>query len=77
MIVGYYCPAADVYGKTCKRSNPTTCQMSMDYHCAINYSEVDFTGVKSILVSCDSNGDMKIIQANGYTDERGEFCDEY
>lgn len=76
MIASYYCPAA-VGSKECKKPNPTTCQASMDYHCAVNYSEVDFTGVKSVIVSCDDDCNLKIIQTNGYTPERGTFCDEY
>ena len=77
MVTSYYCPVADINNKDAYCPDPTKCQPPVDYHNAINYSEVDFNGVKSVLMVCDGNGNMKIIQANGYTDERGEFSDSY
>lgn len=76
MIASYYCPAADG-NKECKKPNPVACQASMDYHAAINYSEVDFAGVNSVIVSCDDDYNLQIIQTSGYTPERGTFIDEY
>lgn len=76
MVTSYYCPVADINNKDAYCPDPTKCQ-PIDYHNATNYSEVDFNGVKGVFMVCDGNGNMKIIQANGYTTERGEFNDSY
>ena len=76
MVTSYYCPVADINNKDAHCSDPTKCQ-PIDYHNATNYSEVDFNGVKGVFMNCDGNGVMKIVSTSGYTDERGDFCDEY
>lgn len=78
MVVSYYCPVVDSKNKKNYCIYSAQCLYpSVNYHDTVNYSEVDFEGVESVVISCDDEGQLKIIQANGYTEDRGTFCDMY
>lgn len=42
-----------------------------------NYKAVNMEGVNHLIVERDAAGNMKIIQASGYTPEKGLFCNLY
>ena len=42
-----------------------------------NCSAVNLEGVNHLVIDRDNAGNMEIVQASGYTPERGLFCDLY
>ena len=57
--------------------DPVTCQAYIDYKKCENFLMVDMTGVNCLVIYRGKDGICKITQANGWTPERGLFCDNY
>lgn len=49
----------------------------VDQREAVNYNDINMRGVHHLVIDREEDGTMKIIQASGYTRERGMFCDLY
>lgn len=57
--------------------DPVTCIAYIDYRKCENFLIVDMTGVNCLVIYREKSGSCKIMQANGWTPERGLFCDNY
>lgn len=56
--------------------NQVNCNAFVDYTKAVNYDAVNLDGVNNLAV-VRRNNQIKIIQAGGYTPDRGLFVDLY
>lgn len=62
--------------KTNFHISPVNCNASVDYRMAINYETVNMDGVNNLVIT-NSKDQIKIIQAGGFTPDRGLFVDLY
>jgi hypothetical protein len=49
----------------------------MDYKKAVNFNNVDMNGVNNLIIRQYDDGNFKIVQAGGYSYDRGMFVDLY
>lgn len=57
--------------------DPTNGNAHVDEQQCINFHEVSMEGVNHLVIRRSHSGEMKVIQANGYTPDRGIFVDLY
>lgn len=57
--------------------NPANCNAYVDYTKAENFGLVNMEGVNHLVIKRSESGEMKIIQAGGWTLDRGLFVDMY
>ncbi|MCC2253580.1 hypothetical protein LKD70_03865 [Ruminococcus sp. CLA-AA-H200] len=75
---GYYpVPVTLVGNKEEVFINPINCNATIDYSKAVNFASVDFEGVNHLVVKRLDDGQLWIIQAGGWTYDRGLFIDMY
>lgn len=69
---------ANVVGSRCGiYSDACTCYAYINPLDTTNYKEVNFDGVNGITVYRKDDGEMTIVQAGGWSQGRGIFCDMY
>jgi hypothetical protein len=49
----------------------------IDHTTATNYSTVNMENVNNLIIHRNTAGELRIIQAAGYSANRGMFCDMY
>ena len=57
--------------------DPCTNQAYITPESCTNYNTVNMEGVNHLVIKRDTAGNMDIIQASGYTPDKGIFCDLY
>lgn len=58
-------------------TDPVSVSSCMDYTKADNYANVDLNGVNHLVIRRNLDKTFRIIQAGGYTPDRGLFVDMY
>lgn len=77
MLVDNICKATVSGNKRGLYIDPRNCETFIDVTKAENYESIDFEGVNKVHIYRHDSGKFCIVQAGGYSEERGLFCDLY
>lgn len=73
----FYKPATITGNRDGIYINPCNNTAFIDIRNALNYKDIDFSGVNNICVHRYDNGDFYIFATGGYTPEKGLFTQQY